>query len=360
MKYIVYLTINKKNKKIYVGVHRTDTNKFDGYLGCGVYANRPGTYKKSKTVFQLAVNKYGPDSFARITLQEFDNENDAYDLESKIVNESFLKRKDVYNSSLGGKGGDLGFSSKKMYQYDLNGNFIKEFKSCYEASRELGIPAATLQSAKNNQWSTSGFLYTNYKTEKLDFNSYKISTQKRKVYQYNEDGTFEKEFESCSDAARSLGRESTAISRAIKAGYKIGDKYFLYVHDGNYSVSKSNYVRDREVHQYSLNGDYIKSFNNKAEAIKELNLKHDRIGNSIKTQNAFANFQWSYEKIDRMPDKSNNNFSKSRKVAQCDLSGEIIKIYDSVSECKKDFSSCCHVLSGKRKKAKGYFFKYID
>jgi len=45
MKYIVYLTKNKKSKvngeyKIYIGVHKTkDPNIFDGYIGCGIYIN---------------------------------------------------------------------------------------------------------------------------------------------------------------------------------------------------------------------------------------------------------------------------------------------------------------------------------
>lgn len=37
MKYIVYLTTNLVNKKIYIGVHGTENpDKFDGYLGNGV------------------------------------------------------------------------------------------------------------------------------------------------------------------------------------------------------------------------------------------------------------------------------------------------------------------------------------
>ena len=51
IKYIVYLTINKINKKIYVGVHKTINNQWDYYIGNGVFTNRPDTYKKSKTIF---------------------------------------------------------------------------------------------------------------------------------------------------------------------------------------------------------------------------------------------------------------------------------------------------------------------
>lgn len=35
MNYIVYKTTNLINGKIYVGVHRTNPDIFDGYIGCG-------------------------------------------------------------------------------------------------------------------------------------------------------------------------------------------------------------------------------------------------------------------------------------------------------------------------------------
>ena len=49
LKYIVYLTTNKINNKIYIGVHKTDPTQFDGYIGCGAYINKPNTYNKGKT-----------------------------------------------------------------------------------------------------------------------------------------------------------------------------------------------------------------------------------------------------------------------------------------------------------------------
>lgn len=56
MKYIVYLTTNIKNNKIYVGVHGTETPyKFDGYLGNGVNRNNPSSIKNPKEPFQYAV-----------------------------------------------------------------------------------------------------------------------------------------------------------------------------------------------------------------------------------------------------------------------------------------------------------------
>ncbi|MGN0966104.1 MAG: hypothetical protein ACI4OP_00710 [Candidatus Coprovivens sp.] len=37
MAYIVYITINLCNGKFYIGVHRTNPEVFDGYIGCGIY-----------------------------------------------------------------------------------------------------------------------------------------------------------------------------------------------------------------------------------------------------------------------------------------------------------------------------------
>ena len=70
MKYIVYLTKNLINNKIYIGVHQTDNpNKFDGYIGCGVYTTQNSSYNHPKTAFQFAVKKYGPKNFKRTILK---------------------------------------------------------------------------------------------------------------------------------------------------------------------------------------------------------------------------------------------------------------------------------------------------
>lgn len=118
MKYIVYLTTNIINGKIYVGVHRTENpDIFDGYLGDGVMTNMPKTYKCCKTAFHCAVTKYGPSNFKRKTLRVFDTMQDALDLEAWIVTRDFIARTDVYNIALGG--GIPPRLNKHIYQYNL-------------------------------------------------------------------------------------------------------------------------------------------------------------------------------------------------------------------------------------------------
>ena len=142
MKYIVYQTVNKINNKIYIGVHGTETpDEFDGYIGNGVSIYRPATYMNPKTPFQYAVKKYGVKNFIRTTLQIFDVEKEAYELEEQLVNEEFLKREDVYNLALGGRLPDCANPRKKVYMYDLDGNFEREFDSLNSAGRFLNQEA---------------------------------------------------------------------------------------------------------------------------------------------------------------------------------------------------------------------------
>lgn len=147
--YIVYLTINKNNRKFYIGVHKTDDDMFDGYIGNGINIFKPSTNKHPKTLFQKAVKKYGFDSFSRITLFKDLSMEDAYEIESLIVNEKFLLRNDVYNMKLGGiVSPDC---SKKIHQYDLNGKYLKSWGSIETAAKELGCSAMSISYAHINK-----------------------------------------------------------------------------------------------------------------------------------------------------------------------------------------------------------------
>ena len=136
MKYIVYLTTNLINNKIYIGVHGTENpNEWDHYLGCAVFDNVPNSYNKRQTPFQCAVAKYGPKNFHRKTLRVFDNLQDALDLERWLVCPSFIERTDTYNITLGG--GMPPTLDKHIYQYDLDGNFVKEWQSIISITPSL-------------------------------------------------------------------------------------------------------------------------------------------------------------------------------------------------------------------------------
>ena len=90
MKYILYQTTNLVNNCIYIGVHKTETpERFDGYLGNGIYINKPNTYEKSKTLLQQAVKEFGVKNFKRSTIGIFNTYLEAWKAECLIINDLF-------------------------------------------------------------------------------------------------------------------------------------------------------------------------------------------------------------------------------------------------------------------------------
>lgn len=80
MKYIVYLTTNVSNNKIYVGVHKTENPSiFDGYIGnsINIFESNP-ELNNPKLPFHRAVKKYSYSSFKRETLAIFNTEKEQY------------------------------------------------------------------------------------------------------------------------------------------------------------------------------------------------------------------------------------------------------------------------------------------
>lgn len=113
--YYVYKTTNTVNNKIYIGVHKSDNIQSDQYLGSGKHLNS-------------AVVKYGRDKFKRQILYQFKSKEQAYLMQSQIVDKQFVKRKDTYNFKLGGQGGWNHLRGTVCVK-DQNGNFARISKN---------------------------------------------------------------------------------------------------------------------------------------------------------------------------------------------------------------------------------------
>lgn len=359
MKYIVYQTINIVNGKIYIGVHGTETPyKFDGYIGCGAYRNSPKSYNKGKTYLHKAILKYGIKSFKRITLKVFDTREEALDFERLIVTEEFISRTDTYNITI--EGGYPPNLSKKVFQFDHEGNLLKiwnsriELEEFYECSDWKILDCIT----KKREF------YKTYLSDSdtINIEDYRETVRDKKIYQYNKDGIHLATFESVSDAALKLDVDPKSISNAIHQLSLCIDCYFLYsedsIEDLLYNKKTKLCLNKRPIYQYSLDGEYIRSFSSLAEAAKEVKVNHSNIIRAAKNNRTCGGYKWSYHKSEKY-ESSNEKHLKPVKVAQYDKEGNLIKIWDSVAKCKKEFPGCQRVCKMQARSYKGFVFKYV-
>lgn len=142
LKNILYITVNKINGHFYFGIHETNPEIFDGYIGEGIYRQSDANKKENKTnPFASAVRKYGYENFKRTTIRIFPGTEEgrqlALDYEAAIVTETLIKSKECYNVRAGGVAGAYR-PGKRVYQYDKCGNFLRSYMSAKEAAMCIG------------------------------------------------------------------------------------------------------------------------------------------------------------------------------------------------------------------------------
>lgn len=226
LKYIVYITINRCNGKFYIGVHKTNPDVFDGYIGCGIYRQNDAN---KNYPFHKAVRKYGYSNFIRTTLSIFPNtekgKRNAYNLEKLIVNEYMIKAKTTYNVAFGGSGGQTLENMKRVYIYHLNGEYIGSFKSASYVADFINPNATTqekyniIKAIRNNCLGINNSCYGYYVSYKKKFN-YKSNSCFKKVAQYTLSGKFIRYFDTMEEAQNLLGLSHIyqAINKRGSAG----------------------------------------------------------------------------------------------------------------------------------------------
>lgn len=263
-KYIVYKTTNKINNYIYIGVHRTDVDVDDGYIGCGLYKSSK-RFKKYK--FHNAVKKYGASNFKRETLFEYeDSENGkilAYKKEAELVNREFLKRKNVYNTCLGGKVPSSVFE-KQVCQYTLDGVFVKLWNSLSEIESELNINTSNISAACINKSYSRNYQWRYY-SGNID-NIDPIQTNKKVVYQFDLQGNYITYFKSLHEASKQTNVDFKAISQVcLGKCAQAGGFYWSFKKHFDFDPKK---VRKTAVACYTDDGVFIQSFSSITEAAK--------------------------------------------------------------------------------------------
>jgi hypothetical protein len=137
--------------------------------------------------------------------------------ESHFVEKYWIQQFKAWNFNLvnledKGKGGYSkykGHSDKAIIQYDLEGNYTKEYKSIREASRQTDIKTTTIEKVLWNISKIAGNYQWKYKTDNIltKISSVKIKSERKEktVFQFDLNNNLIKEWKNSKEASDNLG-----------------------------------------------------------------------------------------------------------------------------------------------------------
>ena len=217
----IYKITNTTNDKCYIGQSRDIEARWAKHLSA---------YKSSPDwELYRAFKKYGISAFKFEVIEECSieelNEREIYWIAQY---DSF---NNGYNMTLGGEACN-GTNDKTVYQYDLSGHFIKEYKSAHEAARENSIQFTNICKACRGERKTAGgFGWTYEKHDSIQ----PIKTKRLgdgTVLQFTKDGQFVAEYPTAAEADRMTGINRTTIGLVCKGkGKTAGGFVWKYKND---------------------------------------------------------------------------------------------------------------------------------
>ena len=263
-------------------------------------------------------------------------------------------------------------SAKKVNQYDLSGKYMKTWNSIKEAEETLKIKNISLVcSNKNKKYKSAGDSQWRYFTGNTDdIDPLSRSSCEREVLQIDSE-TFEivDEFVSMAEAQRKTGVSSNQIYKSCnRIHIKAGDYIWRYKDDQDALTPiypKTPVRKTKAVNQYSLDGKYLRTFISIAEAEKAYPSAkiYSVVSPNVSVSKSAGGYMWKYD--DGNHDDIEPYHANGKRVQQIDCNtGEVIKVFSSVREAQSETtvqaSNIKKVCSGERKKAGGFYWKYVD
>lgn len=438
--YCVYAHVNKQNGKMYIGITNNVKRRWIG---------KGSEYDKC-TEFYNAIKEYGWENFDHIILIDKISKQMASIFECELIKKYKLVE-NGYNLSKGSWNVCGTITAQPIYQYDLEGNFIKKWNSVSEANQYFGATANVAVGIYKDSY--YGYQWSYDYVEKMSPYDVEHNHLYTPIYQYDLDGNFVKEWSKQKDAMEKYGfsiricaygqsrtaynyrwslekldklpplppieyskthkrtkplkeKDRNVTYKNSKKVYRFGiDGNLIKIYDNIYSIKdvdvtygqiyslciKKNcfvyrdsiwvyeedaytgYVQDvidrhKKLHpkviQYDTNGNYIATFNN-ITSVSEEGYTWENVSKVCNKQRVLANgYQWRYE-WDLPPGKLDNYRRRIvRQVVQKTLDGEIIAIYPNAKEAGVTLGNpnksvnILNVCKGKLKSAYGYLWEF--
>lgn len=195
---------------------------------------------------------------------------------------------------------------KSILQYDLKGNYLREWESLNDAAEELGIVPSGIGNCLNDNAQSAGGYVWKYKTEDFakKIQGYDPDTTAKPVGKYSLDGKLLEVFDSYLEAGEKTRFTEGQIRSAIRRRSKPrGCDFFFVGYERGEEVLKQVEPYKAKLHGFSipvvqltLDGEFIAEHPSATEAQKALGCVRSHIASVCKGKRSSTfGFKWMYK-----------------------------------------------------------------
>lgn len=245
-----------------------------------------GKQYKDCIYFYRAIEKYGWNNFEHIILIDNLSKEMACIVEKELIEK--YKTQDErfgYNIADGGCGGcttkgEKHFLSKRVYQYTLDGTYVREWGNAQRASEELGISVSdihTMCRGKNGIRKAGNFMWSY--TKLANMQPYVRETHsKEPILQLDMNFNIVKRYKNISYVNKDEFNNEKVVE-CCKGKKQYSHKGFYWVYEKNFNQDYVNYILNRKngaykqiisksINQYDLSNNLLNTFASALEAEK--------------------------------------------------------------------------------------------
>ena len=289
----IYLIVNMINNKKYVGqTTRTVNARVWEHFN-----------KLKKYPISLAIQKYGKENFKVIELTKC-VEKTKKDLISTLNKEEifYIEKFDSlcghngYNVDKGG--GQATYNMKPVCQYNLDGILIATYDSEVEAERMTGIKSGDISKCcrkKGTSFTVGGFYWSFYGDDYRKSETGIIKN--RPVAKYDLNGNLICKYDCVNEITEDKKLRNRIRNCCTGRQYNVDGFVYRYSPEpfNKYEVFKKPIINNSMVHQYTMDGTYIKTYISIKEAGNDNNIARGSISDVCRGKNKSAGgFIWSY------------------------------------------------------------------
>lgn len=236
-----------------------------------------------------AIRKYGTDAFAVEELERCDNS--LLDEREKYWIAHFDSVKNGFNMTYGGEG-KVAHDEKIILKAWNDGltmtEISKKYKICWKSvSNHLKAQGVTDEEIRSRRYTSA------------------MNKRKKPVYQYDLNGNFIAEYPSIPDFEKMYGCRT--LYNVVDQG-KIGVGYLWSYTKAEHIAPYQNHCKI-PVHQYTMDGKYIRTFDSAAEAARTYGKRPTVITDVTSgIRKSSLGYRWSHKKVDILPNSQPSLF----------------------------------------------------